>query len=83
MPKFQRLHKHNSSPVGPKLMKLCTHMQILIMKKFADTNLALPVARFPAILNLVKNSKFPKDPRFFDFDKIPLAHIIYGPLSSI
>ena len=41
------------------------------------------VEKITAILNLVKNTKFPKDTRFFDLDKNPLAHIIYGPIAPI
>ena len=62
-------------------MKLTTAVEVDITdsKYYTDW----PKGAFAAILNLVKNIRFPKDPRFFDFDKNPLAHIIYGPLSSV
>ena len=35
-----------------------------------------------AILNFVKNTKFPKDPRFLDSDKYSIEYIIYRPMSA-
>ena len=68
---------HLSWPIWSTFMKLCTHMALLTVNKFASRTHNLRLERFSGILPFVKNTKIPKDARFSYLSDNTLEHTIY------